>query len=107
MCIYFLHQEEGYPDNIFVNSPRKHMMWVLIRSASAQHMFSWRSEKYTSAFGILGLTYLRLFYHVFFFFFLFFFFLFLFFNFIDHPAKMTHIDSFEFQFFITCLKNKT
>ena len=25
----------GYPVNIFVISPRKHMLWVLIRSASA------------------------------------------------------------------------
>ena len=27
----------GYPINIFLISPRKHMLWVLIRSASARH----------------------------------------------------------------------
>ena len=26
----------GYPVNIFLISPRKHMLWVLIRSASAR-----------------------------------------------------------------------
>ena len=27
--------KRGYPHNIFLISPRKHMLWVLIRSASA------------------------------------------------------------------------
>ena len=27
----------GYQVNIFLNSPRKHMLWVLIRNASVRH----------------------------------------------------------------------
>ena len=50
----------GYPV-IFLISPRKHMLWVLIRSASArrgasneypQHMFSWRNKKNINTFGL-------------------------------------------------------
>ena len=29
--------KRGYPHNIFLISPRKHMLWVLIRSASPRH----------------------------------------------------------------------
>ena len=32
--------KRGYPHNIFLISPRKHMLWVLIRSASANQQFS-------------------------------------------------------------------
>ena len=28
--------KRGYPHNIFLNSPQKHMLWVLIRSASVR-----------------------------------------------------------------------
>ena len=30
--------KRGYPHNIFLISPRKHMLWVLIRSASARQI---------------------------------------------------------------------
>ena len=36
----------GYPVNIFLISPRKHMLWVLIRSAS------WRNKKNINIFGL-------------------------------------------------------
>ena len=35
---------EGYPDNIFLISAQKHMLWVLIRSASLRH-FWWVPTK--------------------------------------------------------------
>ena len=31
--------------NIFLISSQKHLLWVLIRNASARHMFSWRNKK--------------------------------------------------------------
>ena len=34
-----------YQANIFLISPRKHTLWVLIRSASFRHMFSYRNRK--------------------------------------------------------------
>ena len=44
---------------IFLISPQKHMLWVLIRSTSAsaskeypQHMFLWRNKKNTNTFGL-------------------------------------------------------
>ena len=68
----------GYLVNIFLISPQKHMLWVLIRSASGfsyfstktcygysleapyrdpsneypQHMFSWRNKKNINTFGL-------------------------------------------------------
>ena len=52
----------GDPVNIFLISPRKHMLWVLIGSASPprrgasneypQHMFSWRNKKNINTFGM-------------------------------------------------------
>ena len=41
--------KRGYP-HIFLISPQKHMLWVLIRSASAneypRRMFLWRNKRY-------------------------------------------------------------
>ena len=34
--IYIATDKRGYPHNTFFVSPRKHMLWVLIRSASAR-----------------------------------------------------------------------
>ena len=37
--------KRGYPHNIFLISPRKHMMWVLIRSVTA-YVFIEKYERY-------------------------------------------------------------
>ena len=41
--------KRGYSHNTFLISPQKHMLWVLIGSASSSeytwHMFSWRNKK--------------------------------------------------------------
>ena len=78
--------KRGYPYNIFLISPRKHMLWVLIRSALVfsyffaktyvvysleaprrgasneypQHMFSWRNKKDISIFRVKKTPYLLL-----------------------------------------------
>ena len=58
-----------YQVNIFLISPRKHMFWVLIRSASArwgayyeypQHMLSWRNKKNINSFGLKKASYQEL-----------------------------------------------
>ena len=37
-AIYIIATDKrGYPHNTFLISPRKHMLWVLIRSASVRH----------------------------------------------------------------------
>ena len=60
--------KRGYPHiNIFLISWRKHMLWVLIRSASPrrfwcvpQHMFSLRNKKDISSFQMKKMPYLLL-----------------------------------------------
>ena len=49
----------GYPVNIFLISPQKHMLWYSLeaprRGASneyPQHMFSWRNKKNINTFGL-------------------------------------------------------
>ena len=49
----------GYPVNIFIISPQKHMLWYSLeaprRGASneyPQHMFLWRSKKNINTFGL-------------------------------------------------------
>ena len=48
--------KSGYQVYIFLISPQKQMLWVLIRSASSndypQHMFSWRNKKNINTFGL-------------------------------------------------------
>ena len=52
LLIFIGLDKSGYQVNIFLISPRKHMLWVLIRSPSprpsneyTQHTFSWRNEE--------------------------------------------------------------
>ena len=49
----------GFPVNIFLISPQKHMLWYSLeaphRGASneyPQHMFSWRNKKNINTFGL-------------------------------------------------------
>ena len=51
-CMYIGLDKGGYPVNIFLISPQKHMLWVLIRSASPHHMFLWRNKKNINTFGL-------------------------------------------------------
>ena len=37
LTIIIATDKSGYPHNIFLISRQKHMLWVLIRSASARH----------------------------------------------------------------------
>ena len=61
--------KSGYLVNIFLISPRKHTLWVLItletpcRGASneyPQHMFSWRNKKNINTFWLKKASYLKL-----------------------------------------------
>ena len=47
----------GFPVNIFLISPQKHMLWVLITRQGTsneypQHMFLWRNKKNINTFGL-------------------------------------------------------
>ena len=47
--------KSGYQVNIFLISPRKHMLWALIRSASneyPQNTFSWGNKENINTFGL-------------------------------------------------------
>ena len=37
ILVYFTLDKRGISGNYFLNSPQKHMLWVLIRSASMRH----------------------------------------------------------------------
>ena len=59
--------KRGYPHNIFLISPQKHMLWYSLeaprRGASneyPQHMFSWRNKKDISIFRMKKAPYLLL-----------------------------------------------
>ena len=50
--------KSSYPLNIFLISPQKHMLWVLIEASwqgtsnkCPEHMFSWRNKKISVIFG--------------------------------------------------------
>ena len=64
-CVNFIGLDKsGYQVNKFLFSQRKHMLWVLIRSASAneypQHMFSSRNKKTTDTFWLKKAPYQEL-----------------------------------------------
>ena len=42
----------GYPVNIFLISPRKHMLCRDPSNEYPQHMFSWRNKKNINTFGL-------------------------------------------------------
>ena len=54
--------KRGYPHNIFLISPWKHTLWVLIwnSSLSTHNMFSWRNKKNISTFWLKKVPYLVL-----------------------------------------------
>ena len=59
-----------YSCNNFLISPRKHMLWLLIRSASVwlflwvpQHVFSWKHKKNIGTYRLKNGPYLKLWFH--------------------------------------------
>ena len=60
VCVQSIGLDKGgYPVNIFLISPRKHMLWYSLeaprRGASneyPQHIFSWRNKKNINTFGL-------------------------------------------------------
>ena len=66
-CFSIATDKRGYPHNIFLISPRKHMLWYSLEAPQQgasneypQHMFAWRNKKNISIFWMKKMPYLLL-----------------------------------------------